>query len=95
MTKRELVMRISKETGLIQTDVKKVIQKTLDYVLEALVENETVELRNFGVFQVKRRKARIGRNPNKPQETVSIPAKNIAVFKPGKKMKELVEKNNQ
>lgn len=94
MTKRELVMRISKETGLIQTDVKKVIQKTLDYVLEALIENETVELRNFGVFQVKRRKARIGRNPNKPQETVSIPAKNIAVFKPGKKMKELVEKNN-
>lgn len=94
MTKRELVMRIAKETGLIQTDVKKVIQKTLDYILEALVKQDTVELRNFGVFQVKRRKARIGRNPNKPQETVSIPAKNIAVFKPGKKMKDLVEKTS-
>jgi DNA-binding protein HU-beta/integration host factor subunit alpha len=93
MTKRELVMRIAKETGLIQTDVKGVIQKTLDYVVEALAKKDTVELRNFGVFQVKHRKARIGRNPNKPQETVSIPAKNIAIFKAGKKMKELVEKS--
>lgn len=92
MTKREFVVRISNETGLTQVAVKEVIQKTFDYIIEALAKGDTIELRDFGVFQVKKRKARMGRNPNKPQEAIPIPAKTVADFKPGKKMKELVEK---
>jgi len=70
LTKRELVMRISEETGLIQTQVFDVIQKTLDQISEALAKGGKVELRNFGVFEVKVRKARVGRNPNKPETDV-------------------------
>ena len=66
LTKRDLVMRISEETGLVQTQVFEVVQKTLDYIAEALAKGGKVELRNFGVFDVKIRKARVGRNPNAP-----------------------------
>ena len=66
MTKRDLVIRISNETGLVQQQVLDVVQKTLDYIAEALSKGDKVELRNFGVFEVKVRKARIGRNPNAP-----------------------------
>ena len=64
MTKRDLVVRIADETGLIQQDVYAVIQKTLDYIVEDLAKGENVEFRNFGVFEVRERKQRIGRNPN-------------------------------
>ena len=93
MTKRELVMRISKETGLTQEDVYTVLQKTLDYITEGLVKGDTIEFRDFGVFEVKTRKARIGRNPNKPENTVNIPSRKIVKFKPGKQMKEVVLKS--
>ncbi|HIG31183.1 MAG TPA: integration host factor subunit beta [Verrucomicrobiales bacterium] len=92
MTKRDLVIRISNETGLVQQDVLKVIQKTLNYVAEALANDEKVELRNFGVFEVKVRKARIGRNPNAPVTDVKIPSRAVVKFKPGKEMKEAVLK---
>jgi len=92
MTKRELVIRIASETGLAQVVVKEVIQKTLDYIIESLGNEDKVELRNFGVFMVKHRDARIGRNPNKPNQEVPIPAKNVPYFKPGKEMKNVVEK---
>ena len=87
MTKRELVVRISKETGIVQEDVFAVIQKTLDYITEALVAGETVEFRDFGVFEVCRRKPRVGRNPNQPMNVVQIPERRVVKFKPGKKMK--------
>ncbi len=92
MTKRDLVMRISNETGLVQQKVLDVIQKTLDYVSEALAKGETIELRNFGVFEVKIRKARIGRNPNSPANDVPIPPRAVVKFKPGKEMREAVIK---
>ena len=66
MTKRDLVIRISNETGLVQQQVLDVIQKTLDYIAGAVAKGEKVELRNFGVFEVKVRKARVGRNPKIP-----------------------------
>ncbi len=66
------------------------MQKTLDYISEAVAKGETVELRNFGVFEVKVRKARIGRNPNKPETDVPIPERAVVKFKPGKEMRELV-----
>ena len=66
MTKRDLIVRIADETGLIQQDVQAVLQKSLDYIIDALAEDESVEFRNFGVFEIRMRKERIGRNPNQP-----------------------------
>jgi nucleoid DNA-binding protein len=92
MTKRELVIRISNETKLTQLAVKEVIQKLLDYIIESMERNEAVELRNFGVFRVRTRKARLGRNPNRPDQAVRIPARRVPHFKPGRIMKSKVEK---
>lgn len=92
MTKRDLVVRISQETNLIQEQVLDVIQKTLDHMSEALAKGETIELRNFGVFEVKIRRARIGRNPNSPEKDVPIPPRAVVKFKPGKEMREAVLK---
>ena len=87
LTKRDLVMRISEETGLIQSQVFDVVQKTLDHIAESLAKGDKVELRNFGVFEVKTRKARVGRNPNKPEVDVPIPARAMVKFKAGKEMR--------
>src|ERR1700730_3461831 len=92
MTKRDLVIRISTETGLVQQQVLDVVQKTLDYIAEALAKGDKVELRNFGVFEVKVRKARIGRNPNAPGTDVPIPERSVVKFKPGKEMRTQVIK---
>src|SRR3989441_11751313 len=92
MTKRDLVIRISEETGSVQQQVLDVVQRTLDYIAEAVAKGRKVELRNFGVFEVKVRKARVGRNPNKPGTDVPIPQRAIVKFKPGKEMREHVLK---
>ncbi|MCO5052764.1 MAG: integration host factor subunit beta [Verrucomicrobiae bacterium] len=86
LTKRDLVVRISQATNLKQEDVLNVVQKTLDNIAEALAKNDKVELRNFGVFEIKIRKARVGRNPNQPETDVPIPARAVVKFKPGKEM---------
>jgi nucleoid DNA-binding protein len=90
MTKRDLVVRIADETGLVQQDVYAVIQKSLDYIIECLARGENVEFRKFGVFEVQERKARIGRNPNRPDQVVTIPPRKVVKFKPGKIMKEVI-----
>lgn len=82
MTKKDIVMKVSNDTNVAQIDVKKVVQKTLDAIVESLERGETVELRNFGVFKVKSRRGRIGRNPRTGQE-VQVPEKKVVVFKPG------------
>jgi nucleoid DNA-binding protein len=87
LTKRNLVTRISGETGLTQQQVFDVVQKTLDHIAEALSKGDKVELRNFGVFEIKIRKARVGRNPNKPEADVPIPARATVKFKAGKEMR--------
>ncbi len=92
MTKRDLVIRISNETKLTQQDVMQVVQRTLDHISEAVSNGKTVELRNFGVFEVKVRKARVGRNPNSPETDVRIPPRVIVKFKAGKEMREGVQK---
>src|SRR5271169_5033917 len=92
MTKRDLVIRISNETGLVQQQVLDVVQKTLDYIAEAVSKGDKVELRNFGVFEVTVRKARIGRNPNAPATDVPIPQRAVVKFKPGKEMRAQVLK---
>jgi nucleoid DNA-binding protein len=92
MTKRDLVNRISEETGLVQQHVLDIVQKTLDHMSECLAKGEKVELRNFGVFEIKVRKARIGRNPNQPGTDVPIPERAVVKFKAGKEMREAVSK---
>ena len=87
LTKRDLVIRIAEKTGLTQTQVFDVIQDTLDIIVHSLAGGGKVELRNFGVFEVKIRKARVGRNPNKPETDVPIPARAMVKFKAGKDMR--------
>ena len=90
MTKKELVARIARETGHTYEMAFDVVQKVLDYMTEALADGETIEFRDFGVFEIKTRKPRIGRNPNMPEKSLKIPPRKIVKFKPGKKMRELV-----
>jgi nucleoid DNA-binding protein len=92
MTKRDLVARISDETGLVQGQVSDVVQKTFDGIIESLSRGEGVELRNFGVFEVRHRKPRVGRNPSDPSKEFPIPARAVVKFKTGKEMKEIVMK---
>ena len=82
MTKKDIVIKVSNETNLTQLDVKKIVQKTLDTVVQSLENGETVELRNFGVFKVKNRRGRIGRNP-RTGDVVTVPEKKVVIFKPG------------
>jgi DNA-binding protein HU-beta/integration host factor subunit alpha len=92
MTKRDLVIDISEETGMVQQAVLQVVQSTLDHISNAVAKGATVELRNFGVFEVRMRKARVGRNPNEPEKDVAIPRRAVVKFKPGKEMREAVYK---
>jgi nucleoid DNA-binding protein len=90
LTKRDLVVAISNETGLIQSDVFNVIQKTLDHITDSLAKGENVELRNFGVFEVRLTRSRVGRNPNEPAIDVTIPSRATVKFKAGKIMRQRV-----
>ena len=87
LTKRDLVVKISNETGMVQHQVFDVIQKTLDHITSALSSGQDVELRNFGVFQVRLSKARVGRNPNIPGSNFAIPPRATVKFKSGKIMR--------
>ncbi|NLB65137.1 MAG: integration host factor subunit beta [Lentisphaerae bacterium] len=93
MTKRNLANRIAKETGLTQQQVLTVIQKTLDSMVEALREGQTIEFRNFGVFDVRERRPRVGRNPHKPDQVVVIPQQKVVRFRPGKTMRDMFRPN--
>lgn len=90
MTKKDIVLRITDMTGIKQVDVKRIVQKTFDVIVDALNRNEKVELRNFGVFKVKERRARFGRNP-RTGESVPVPPRRVAVFKPGLEMKQKIK----
>ena len=85
MTKKEIVRTISEEIGLTQLQTKEIVQKTFNAIVEALVEESRIELRNFGVFEVKRRAPRKARNP-RTGEKVFVPEKFVVTFKPGKEM---------
>jgi len=74
----------------MQQDVLTVVQKTLDYITEELVAGKNIELRNFGVFEVKVRKPRVWSDPNDPAKDMQIPARAIVKFKAGKEMRERV-----
>ena len=91
VTKKEIVKQISDELELTQLKVKDIVQKTFDSIVETLLREGRIELRNFGVFEVKRRKARKARNP-RTGEPVEVEPKNVVTFKPGKEMEERVRK---
>jgi len=90
LTKRELVVEIANETGLVQHQVFEVVQRTLDHITDALAKGDTVELRNFGVLEVRLTKPRVGRNPNQPGSSFTIPARATVKFKAGKVMRQKV-----
>lgn len=103
MTKKEIVRTISEEIGLTQLKTKEIVQRTFDAIVETLVEDTRrllnegrqdgtlgrIELRNFGVFEVKKRAARKARNP-RTGDKVEVPEKFVVTFKPGKEMEEKI-----
>jgi len=91
VTKKEIVKEISEKLGLTQLKTKEIVQKTFDAIIDTLVEEERIELRNFGVFEVKQRAARKARNPRTGAK-VEVPAKFVVTFKPGKEMEEKVQR---
>jgi len=91
VTKKEIVKQISERIGLTQLKTKDIVQQTFDAIVETLLEMGRIELRNFGVFEVKMRKARKARNP-RTGERVDVAPKKVVTFKPGKEMEERVRK---
>ena len=91
MTKKEIVKQIADRIGETQLKTKDIVQRTFDAIVDTLIEQGRIELRNFGVFEVKQRKARKARNP-RTGERVEVPPKCVVTFKPGKYMEERVRK---
>ena len=89
MNKAELIAITAEKTGMSKKDTELVITTALDVITEALAEQEKVQLVGFGAFEVKRRAARLGRNP-KTKEAIEIPATKVPVFKAGKLLKDNV-----
>lgn len=89
MTKKEIVKQISDRLGLTQLKTKEIVQLTFNAIVDTLLADKRIELRNFGVFEVKVRKARKARNP-RTGERVDVPPKCVVTFKPGKEMEERV-----
>ena len=93
MIKSELVIRLAQKANLSKTDAKKAVDTIFDEILTALEKGNRVELRNFGIFSLRTRKPRIGRNP-KTGEKVQIIQKHIPFFKAGKAVKKALNKKN-
>jgi len=90
LTKKHIVNTISRKSGLTQTVTFDVVQRTLNMITDALAKGDSVELRNFGVFEVRLTKSRVGRNPVKPLKDVIIPDRATVKFKAGKAMRQRV-----
>ncbi|HEY2786627.1 MAG TPA: HU family DNA-binding protein [Fimbriiglobus sp.] len=90
MTKKEIVKMISDRVDETQLKTKEIVQLTFDIIIETLAKEGRIELRNFGVFEVRRRKARRARNP-RTNQPVEVEAKNVVTFQPGKEMEELIK----
>ena len=92
LTKRDIVVAISNQTGMVPHQVVDIVQRTLDKITDSLANNVPVELRNFGIFQPRLTKPRVGRNPNQPGSSFVIPSRATVKFKAGKVMRQRVEK---
>jgi len=89
LTKRDIAIQLAEKFDINQLDATKIVQSVLDQIIASLEKGQHVEFREFGVFEVVVRKARIGRNPNKPDETVEIPEHRSVKFKPGKHIRDM------
>ena len=87
LTKRQIVLEIYNKRNHKQNVVREIVQDTLDVIQDALASGKNIELRKFGVFEIQGRKARIGRNPNRPETDVEIPRRAVVKFKAGKELK--------
>ena len=94
MTKRVLVQKVSEKLNLTQLQTKEIVQYVLDCLSKTLIEEGRVELRNFGVFEVRKRKPRKARNP-KTGETIKVKEKSVVVFKSGKALEEALRKKDR
>ncbi len=90
MTKADLVDRVASTTGLTKRDVAVVVEALLDSIKDALADHRHIEIREFGTFKVKQRKASMKYNPRDRSQKVVVPAKMVPVFKPSKFLKEKV-----
>lgn len=93
LTKKDIVQRLHQNSDLLHRTVAEVVQGVLDSISDALKAGKTVELRNFGVFEVQMRKARIGRNPNRPEKAIQIPAQKVIKFRAGKELRLHIKKS--
>jgi integration host factor subunit beta len=89
VTKKEMAKAIATEMGILQSQAREIVQRVFDRITETLVQEGRIELRNFGVFEVKKRKPRKARNP-RTGEKVKVPARLVVTFKPGREMEERV-----
>ena len=89
MNKKALVDKVAKKTGIKKKDVKKIIDATIDTIIETLTKGEKVQLVGFGSFEVRKAAARKGVNPQ-TKEPIQIPERKVPKFKPGKTLKEKV-----
>ena len=89
MTKADLVERVASEADMTKKDAEQLVEIIFDTIISTLNKGEKIELRGFGSFRLRERNSRKGRNP-KTGESVEIPAKRVAYFKPGKELKEVI-----
>src|SRR3981189_3915145 len=92
MTKAELVEDVARAAELTKKDAERLLEIVFESIIESLNQGEKIELRGFGSFRVRERGARRGRNP-KTGDPVSIPAKRVPYFKPGKELKKVVNEH--
>ena len=91
MNKAELIAAVAEKKGLTKKDSERAVNATFQTITETIETGEKVQLVGFGVFDVKNREARVGRNP-KTKEEIQIPASRVPVFKAGKALKETIDK---
>ena len=92
MNKSELIAVTAESTGLTKKDAERVINATVDTITASLVKGDKVQIVGFGSFEVKDRPERVARNPQAPDQEITIPASKAPVFKAGKSLKEAVNK---
>lgn len=92
ITKKKLIQLISQNRGVHPNDVRNVVQSFLDAMTDYLAQGDRLEFRDFGVFEIVRRKQKIGRNPKNANVPIVIPARSAVKFTPGKKMRKLIER---
>jgi len=91
MNKTELIAAVAEKTGMTKKDAERVINATVDTITDTLNKGEKVQMSGFGIFEVKAREARVGRNP-RTKETIQIPATRLPAFKASRALKDLISK---